>query len=324
MTCFHKGKQKERDIRSCNAARHVAQACTLPHVPSINHKPSWLAQPWFRHISTLPLRKQQEGTQAETMDTASNNRTGIQSLEDYEAIYPPRPRMVPVSARRQQSSGEAATKFKGLCDRHGVKPVFSFEETEPQSFLAKVQIGSESFQLPEPRPGKREAKEELCKLAIPHIPAIEKMEGNKKSRASKRKPSEPDRFDAGRAPFPTSKVDQSENWIGILNGKCSCFDAILPRVSKALDPSVVSDTKPASNHLTLQTTLRSRKSPALTSKRHAQKPSLFILDVASLLRIFQMFRCNSDHSSVHSPTKSLLAQQLLEKLFYGSARRTNL
>ena len=142
-----------------------------------------------------------------------DNMLSLQSMDDFdgENPYVTRPKLVPVVSRKP--NGELATKFQHLCDQHGVKPVWTVEEVSAYRFVGKVQIGSESIGIDEPKPSKKLAKEEVCKLAIARMPHIEKMDlGVEKKRGTKRKKSE-------TTQDFTPSLDKSENWIGILCGE---------------------------------------------------------------------------------------------------------
>lgn len=144
-------------------------------------------------------------------DISSSPR--VQSMANWDKDNPfnPQQKRVPINVPR--STGEWSTKFQHRCDQLGLKPEFSYAEVKEQSFNASLRVGEWSLTTPEPKPNKKLAKEEVCKLAVERMPAVEKMEGVE--RAGKKRTSE----DAALEAASVSRADRSEDWISILNGE---------------------------------------------------------------------------------------------------------
>lgn len=132
----------------------------------------------------------------------------LQSIEDWEVENPHVPQQKMVSATVPKSTGEWTTKFQHQCDQHGVRPVFSYEEPSPFSFIAVLEVDGKQFRTETPLSSKKHAKEKVSKMGLAALPPLDKMEGVAK-RGTKRK------SDAALEGAPTK--DGSENWIGILN-----------------------------------------------------------------------------------------------------------
>ena len=125
---------------------------------------------------------------------------------DRENPYDPlakRPRLIPLSSSKGNTAN--TVKFQHLCDQHAYRPIFTFPEML-WGYTAKVEFGSHTVTVDDMYQSKKPAKEAVCKLAILHLPELDR-------KGTKRKSSDT----AGG----TSEVDKSENWIGLLHGKRS-------------------------------------------------------------------------------------------------------
>ena len=134
----------------------------------------------------------------------------LQSIEEFDLQNPHRPKPKYIPLQVEKTNGEQTTKLQHLCDQHGVRPIFTFEEIHSQAFSATVEIrlGTDTIKerIEEPKPSKKHAKEEVCRLAIARMPPVDKMHGIEKDRRKKRKASD----DVGGV--------ESTNWVGVLQG----------------------------------------------------------------------------------------------------------
>jgi hypothetical protein len=126
----------------------------------------------------------------------------LQDAAAFDKLHPyiPRAKLVPLGT--SSGNNDNVTKLQHICDKRGMQPVFEFNEPHAALFIAKVQVGSQSFQTTNPLPTKKQAKEAVSKLALIGLPNEESAVGTKR-----------------KAQETTGEVDRSENWIGILHGK---------------------------------------------------------------------------------------------------------
>ena len=127
----------------------------------------------------------------------------LQDIADFDRENPYTPRTSKPALIPLQSNGNCANmvEFQQLCDQHSIKPEFTFTQVCEGGFTAKVSFATNIVEINEPRQGKKAAKEALCSLAIPRLPAVDKA-------SRKRKSSETAR-----------SAEPEENWVGILLGK---------------------------------------------------------------------------------------------------------
>lgn len=139
---------------------------------------------------------------------------GLQGIDDWMQSNPDTRGQKLVSATVHRSTGEWATKLQHRCDQRGVRPEYYYQEVSKGSFTATLEVGGRRFVSTTPHPSKKLAKEEVCKLALEAMPAVEKMEGVEGAgkKGKKRKSEE-----AGVGMPGVPKSDRSEDWITLLN-----------------------------------------------------------------------------------------------------------
>jgi len=109
--------------------------------------------------------------------------------------------------------GDSAAKVNDKCQLLHLRTDYEFEEGPPQAFSATLRLLDgdqelQSFEAIGLYPSKKAAKDKAAELALEWL---EKQDVPKK--AAK---------DAGLLPLAASKVDQSENWVGVLHGRSFC------------------------------------------------------------------------------------------------------
>lgn len=110
--------------------------------------------------------------------------------------------------------GDSAAEVNNRCQLLHLRTDYEFEQGPPQAFSATLRLLDgdqqvQSFEAIGLYPSKKAAKEKAAELALGWL---EKQHVPKK--AAK---------DAGLLPPAASKVDQSENWVGVLHGRSFCF-----------------------------------------------------------------------------------------------------
>lgn len=110
--------------------------------------------------------------------------------------------------------GDSAAKVNELCQSLHLRTDYEYEEGPPHAFSATLRLLDgdqqvQSFEAIGTYSSKKAAKEKAAELALQWL---EKQHVPKK--AAK---------DAGLLPLAASKVDPSENWVGVLHGRSFCF-----------------------------------------------------------------------------------------------------
>lgn len=119
----------------------------------------------------------------------------------------PRPSTVNSGSPNEERrpSTQYVSRFYLLCQKQQIVPQITETEVAPYRFTATVEFGEEKVSLQnEDFPSKKAAREAVCKLAIDRLLA----DTDASSQGSKRKATTPS--------LPPSAIDNSENWIGIL------------------------------------------------------------------------------------------------------------
>lgn len=134
---------------------------------------------------------------------------GLQSMAEYEKAYPYTPPPPKGVARRfSGNNGKYSSEFQMAADERGLKIEFDFREKEKGRFWAWLKVNNELLGEVGPYASKKDAKEASCKENLSKLEAY----GNLKKRKS-----------SGQKDILslTPKGFEDENWIGILNSKCS-------------------------------------------------------------------------------------------------------
>jgi hypothetical protein len=110
--------------------------------------------------------------------------------------------------------GDSAAKVNDRCQLLHLRTDYRFEEGPPYAFSATVRLLDgdqeiQSFEAPGTFRNKKAAKEKVAELALGWL---EKQSVPKKATV-----------DATLLPLAASKVDPSENWVGVLHGRSFCF-----------------------------------------------------------------------------------------------------
>jgi hypothetical protein len=112
------------------------------------------------------------------------------------------------------SSSTAAAKVNDRCQLLHLRTDYEFEEGPPYAFSVTVRLLDgdqeiQSFEAPGTFPSKKAAKEKVAEMALGWL---EKQSVPKKATV-----------EATLLPLVASKVDASENWVGVLHGRSFCF-----------------------------------------------------------------------------------------------------
>lgn len=113
--------------------------------------------------------------------------------------------------------GDSAAKVNDMCQIRHLRADYDFEEGPPYAFSATLRLldgdqAIETFEAPGTHGSKKAAKEKAAEMAVIWL---EKQPIPKKGQK-----------DAGLLPLSATKVDPSENWVGVLHGRSSASSRI--------------------------------------------------------------------------------------------------
>jgi hypothetical protein len=120
----------------------------------------------------------------------------------------------PRSLLPSKPRGDSAAKVNDRCQLLHLRTDYEFEEGPPYAFSVTVRLLDgdqeiQSFEAPGTFPSKKAAKEKVAEMALGWL---EKQSVPKKATV-----------EATLLPLVASKVDASENWVGVLHGRSFCF-----------------------------------------------------------------------------------------------------
>ena len=150
------------------------------------------------------------------MDLSRSEFGGLLTMDEFDAMYPAEAsKMKVVPMPTAKTNGLNTSKFNSLCQLHAIGHQFDLREVAKGCFSAKVEFGQHVMEEPGPFPSKKQAKEEICKRALPILEALPAP-----SKGTKRKSS------GGGSPMDTelegysermmTTVQDDENWVGLL------------------------------------------------------------------------------------------------------------
>nr|POF17015.1 aldehyde reductase 2 [Quercus suber] len=134
----------------------------------------------------------------------------LQSIEDWEKEHPyagPKPKVVLLPAG--PSNPGTVIAFYEWCTKLGLRPDFTLLEFAPYRFNGKVVVGEHVVELAGPFASKKEAKEQVCKAALPLLAELEQTHASRKRKGAETAlAGDPDQL---------SKSDLvAEDWVSIL------------------------------------------------------------------------------------------------------------
>lgn len=130
--------------------------------------------------------------------------SNLQDIDDFDKENPwsPKPTLIQVTTKVKVSP-VCSIRFNNLCVNHFIVPDFSYGTAS-----ATVQFADQTVEAPGPFANRKQAKEEVCKLALPIMERLDEQLRSKKRKAA-------------AAPVPRVSTTElnSENFIGLLQGK---------------------------------------------------------------------------------------------------------
>ncbi len=153
----------------------------------------------------------------------------LQDIEEFDLEHPYDPNSTAKFVPQQSTKGKpkpqgsfvplasissgSASKLQHMCDQRGIMPDFLYTEIAPERWTAKLELALEIFEITTICSSKKQAKEAVCMLALSGCSLLQGAPGVKRKSSSTLLPQD---------------VDKSENWVGILAGKCSplCLDGL--------------------------------------------------------------------------------------------------
>ena len=162
------------------------------------------------------------------MEAPRSEFGGLLTMDEFDAMYPAeasKMKVVPLPAAK--TNGLDTSRFYSLCQLHAIGHQFDLREVAKGCFSARVEFGQHVIEDPGPFPSKKQAKEEICKQALPVLEALPAP-----SKGTKRKSS------GGGSPMDTeletngdktmSVVLDDEKWVGLLQNYSQQHKTALP------------------------------------------------------------------------------------------------
>ncbi|KAK5130193.1 hypothetical protein LTR08_002402 [Meristemomyces frigidus] len=148
----------------------------------------------------------------------------LQSIDDFDKENPftPKPKLIQIKPTKIIL--ECAIRVNNLWISHGIIPEFTYNWFAQQCTSVKLQFLDEVLEVNGPFASKKHAKEEVCKLALPRMQALDKQLGRKRKVCEA-----PETSSSG----VSAAVLKSENFVSLLQDYSQSRHLSLPEYSEA-------------------------------------------------------------------------------------------
>lgn len=175
----------------------------LSGMSSPNATLDFVPPPSAQYVQDVPM----PGSEAHVY---SQDYSNLQSLDEFMRENPFAPKEKRLPARAVHINPEYSIKFNDLCVKHFIVPAFEYDMPHQHCETVTVQFGDRKVDATGPFASKKQAKEEVCKLAWPQLLEMDEHLQNKRKR------SEPPQSCSGSI---DSSLLAAENFIGLLQGE---------------------------------------------------------------------------------------------------------
>ncbi|GAB1741056.1 hypothetical protein NU219Hw_g6306t1 [Hortaea werneckii] len=190
----------------------------LSGMSSPNATLDFVPPPSAQYVQDVPM----PGSEAHAY---SQDYSNLQSLDEFMRENPFAPKEKRLPARAVQVNPEYSIKFNDLCVKHFIVPAFEYDMPHQHCETVTVQFGDRKVDATGPFASKKQAKEEVCKLAWPQLLEMDEHLQNKRKR------SEPPQSCSGSV---DSSLLAAENFIGLLQGEFVVRNAAKLKVMKLI------------------------------------------------------------------------------------------